>query len=56
MFVKLYCVSLFIFLIPGIWSFKNRWLKQHDSNLEYYNYESGILPLQPTLFKKHKII
>jgi len=50
---KLY---VFIFLIPGIGSFKKRWLKPQDSNLAQINYVSGILPLQRTLFEKHKVI
>jgi len=28
-------------------------LKRKDSNLESFNYESGILPIQPTLFQKN---
>ena len=39
---------VFIFFIK-----KKRWLKRQDSNLESFNYESGTLPNQPTLFKKH---
>jgi len=42
------CIRLSLYL------FKEKgYLKRQDSNLESLNYESGILPIQPTLFKKH---
>jgi len=47
---------VFIFLITGIGSSKKRWLKPQDSDLAQINYESGILPLQPNIFEKHKVI
>ena len=37
--------------IPGIGCFTKIWFTQQDSNLESFIYESGILPLQPNLFK-----
>ena len=32
---------------------KKSWLKRKYLNLESFNNESGILPIQPTLFQKH---
>jgi hypothetical protein len=54
MFVILNCVYLF----PITWDriLKKRSLKHQDSNLESFNYESGILPLQPTLLNKYSHI
>ena len=48
---KLKIVYFPYYSIPGIGSFKKKWLKQQDSNLASFNYESGILPFQPTLIK-----
>jgi len=46
---KIMC--LYFPLLTEIGSFKKRWLKQQDSNLEYFSYESDILPLQPAYNK-----
>jgi len=47
-------VCVFIFLTPEIRSFKKEMVKQQDSNLEYFSYESGILALQPTPLRNTK--
>ena len=44
----LLCNRVFLFFFK-----KKSWLKRKDSNLESFNYESVILPFQPTLSGKH---
>ena len=51
MFVNLKCVDVFISLLSRIASLKKRWLKHPDSNRQTFNYESGILPLEPNLLR-----
>ena len=48
-FVNCVCVYFPYSNIPEIGPLKKRWLKQQDSYLESFNYESGILSLHPTL-------
>jgi len=54
MFEKCVCIYFPYHNITEMVSFKNRCLKQQESNLQSLKYESGILPFQPILLKYTK--